>query len=124
MTGGVVVVLGRTGRNFAAGMSGGTAYVLDRDHSFRERCNLQMVELESLVAESDLWLVHGLVSSHLQLTGSTLASRVLDNWEHLVPHFVKVMPRDFKRVLQARRAAQHRPPPIAAREPADAIEGA
>ncbi|MET0405171.1 MAG: glutamate synthase large subunit, partial [Cystobacter sp.] len=110
MTGGVVVVLGPTGRNFAAGMSGGTAFVLDRDRSFRGRCNLEMVELESLVDESELWLVHGMIERHLHHTGSTLARRVLDNWELMVPQFVKVMPTDYKRVLQARRAAR-RPPP-------------
>jgi len=110
MTGGVVVVLGPTGRNFAAGMSGGLAFVLDRERRFRARCNTSMVELESLVDESDIWLVYGLVENHLRHTGSPLARRVLDNWQHLVPHFVKVLPTDYKRVLQARRAAM-RPPP-------------
>ncbi|GMU00335.1 glutamate synthase-related protein [Corallococcus caeni] len=110
MTGGVVVVLGQTGRNFAAGMSGGTAYVLDRERTFRERCNLEMVELESLVDESEIWLVHGMIERHLHHTGSALARRVLDNWELMVPQFMKVMPSDYKRVLQARRAAR-RPPP-------------
>jgi glutamate synthase (NADPH) large chain len=104
MTGGVVVVLGTTGRNFAAGMSGGTAYVFDRNRTFRERCNLEMVELESLIDESEIWLVYGLIENHLRLTGSAQARRILDNWEHLVGSFVKVMPADFKRVLQARRA--------------------
>jgi glutamate synthase (NADPH/NADH) large chain len=113
MTGGVVVVLGPTGRNFAAGMSGGLAFVLDRERSFRERCNLEMVELESLVDESEIWLVHGMIERHLHHTGSTLARRVLDNWELMVPQFVKVMPTDYKRVLQARRAAR-KPPPAAA----------
>jgi glutamate synthase (NADPH/NADH) large chain len=104
MTGGVVVVLGPTGRNFAAGMSGGTAYVFDRQRTFRERCNLEMVELESLADESDIWLVYGLIENHLRYTGSPLARRILDNWEHLVASFVKIMPTDYKRVLQARRA--------------------
>jgi glutamate synthase (NADPH/NADH) large chain len=110
MTGGVVVVLGPTGRNFAAGMSGGTAYVLDRGHTFRQRCNLEMVELESLVDESEIWLVFGLIESHLKWTRSPLAQRVLDNWEHLVGSFVKVMPTDYRKVLQARRAQRLRPP--------------
>ncbi|MBE2252073.1 MAG: glutamate synthase large subunit [Myxococcus sp.] len=110
MTGGVVVVLGTTGLNFAAGMSGGTAYVFDRNRGFRERCNLEMVELESLVDESEIWLVYGLIENHLRLTGSAQARRILDNWEHLVGSFVKVMPTDYKRVLQARRA-QLRPRP-------------
>lgn len=111
MTGGVVVVLGATGRNFAAGMSGGVAYVLDRARTFKQRCNLEMVELESLVDESEIWLVYGLVESHVRLTKSPLAQRVLDNWEHLVASFVKVMPTDYRKVLQARRAQRLRPPP-------------
>jgi len=109
MTGGVVVVLGPVGRNFAAGMSGGTAFVFDPTQTFRSRCNLDMVELESLIDESDLWLVQGLIEDHVRLTGSPLGRRVLDNWQHLVPKFVKVMPTDYKRVLQARRAAARRP---------------
>jgi glutamate synthase (NADPH/NADH) large chain len=116
MTGGMVVVLGRTGRNFAAGMSGGTAYVLDRDRTFRSRCNLEMVELESLVDESELWLVRGLIERHLHHTGSALARRVIDNWEHVVPQLVKVMPVDYKRVLQARRAARRPVSLIAAQQ--------
>ncbi len=110
MTGGGVVVLGPTGRNFAAGMSGGTAYVLDRAHTFKQRCNPEMVELESLVDESEIWLVYGLIESHLKWTRSPLAQRVLDNWEHLVASFVKVLPTDYRRVLQARRAHRLRPP--------------
>ncbi len=110
MTGGVVVVLGPTGRNFAAGMSGGTAYVLDRAHTFKAHCNLEMVELESLVDESEIWLVYGLIESHLKWTRSPLAQRVLDNWEHLVTSFVKVLPTDYRKVLQARRAQRLRPP--------------
>ncbi|HZH04419.1 MAG TPA: glutamate synthase large subunit, partial [Myxococcaceae bacterium] len=77
MTGGTVVVLGPTGRNFAAGMSGGLAYVLDREQGFRGRCNTGMVELESLVEEVDIWEVYGLVENHLRHTGSALARRVL-----------------------------------------------
>ncbi len=106
MTGGVVVVLGKTGRNFAAGMSGGMAFVFDREHSFRERCNLGMVELETLVNESDIWLVYGLIEDHVRHTGSALGTRILDNWEHMVPQFLKVMPVEYRRVLQARRAAK------------------
>jgi glutamate synthase (NADPH/NADH) large chain len=114
MTGGAVVVLGSTGRNFAAGMSGGTAYVFDRDRAFRQRCNLEMVELESLIDESEIWLVYGMIENHLRHTNSPKARRILDNWEHLVPQFVKVMPTDHKRALQARRA-QLRPPSAQAR---------
>ncbi len=105
MTGGAVVVLGSTGRNFAAGMSGGTAYVFDKDKRFASRVNRELVELESLVDESDLWLVHGLIEDHVRLTGSTLGKKLIDNWELVVPRFVKVMPVEYRRVLQARRAA-------------------
>jgi len=104
MTGGVVVVLGPTGRNFAAGMSGGMAFVLDRDGKFRDRVNPGMVELEALVDESDLWLVTSLLEAHRRHTGSQLAERILDNWEVVVSSFVKVMPTEYKRVLQQRRA--------------------
>ena len=109
MTGGVVIVLGPVGRNFAAGMSGGTAYVYDPTQSLRGRANLEMVELESVVDESDMWLVHSMIEAHVRFTGSPLGRRVMDNWEHLVSRFVKVMPTDYKRVLQARRAAARRP---------------
>ena len=105
MTGGVVVVLGPVGRNFAAGMSGGTAFVLDQAQTLRARTNHEMVELESVVDESDLWLLYGLVEDHVRFTGSPLGRRVIDNWEHLVARFVKVMPVDYKRVLQSRRAS-------------------
>ena len=104
MTGGAVVVLGATGRNFAAGMSGGVAYVYDVDGRFRSRVNREMVELESLLHESDLWLVQSLIERHVQLTGSAAGQRILDNWEVLVPSFVMVMPTEYKRVLQQRRA--------------------
>ena len=109
MTGGVVVVLGQTGRNFGAGMSGGAAFVFDKDRQFRQLCNPEMVELESLIDESDVFLVYGLIENHLRYTNSALARKLLDNWEHMVPRFVKVMPTEYKRVLQARRAAL-RPP--------------
>ena len=123
MTGGVVVVLGPTGRNFGAGMSGGMAFVLDRERRFRDRCNTDMVELESLVDESDIWLVYGLVENHLRHTGSPVARRVLDHWTHLVPQFVKVMPTDYKRVLQARRSAQRPATNVPARPRLRAVEG-
>lgn len=103
MTGGTVVCLGATGRNFAAGMSGGVAYVFERERSFRERCNLEMVDLESLSSDSEVWLIYGIVQAHTRYTGSALGERILDNWDNLVDHFVKVMPRDYKRVLAERR---------------------
>jgi glutamate synthase (ferredoxin) len=101
MTGGRVVVLGRTGRNFAAGMSGGIAYVLDERGDFANHCNKEMVELERLDNPEELVEVKGMIARHVEYTGSALAQRVLDNWRQLAPKFVKVMPKDYKRVLQA-----------------------
>jgi glutamate synthase (NADPH/NADH) large chain/glutamate synthase (ferredoxin) len=103
MTGGIVVVLGRTGRNFAAGMSGGVAYVLNEDGQFQQRCNLGMVELEKVVTAEDKQTVHQMVTSHYYYTGSRKAKLVLDQWEAMVPKFVKVMPVDYKRVLEERK---------------------
>jgi glutamate synthase (NADPH/NADH) large chain len=101
MTGGRVVVLGRTGRNFAAGMSGGIAYVLDQDGRFRSRCNLGLVELEALSGE-DSALVAGLLEEHAQLTGSQRARELLGAWEQTLSQFVKVVPVEYRRVLEAR----------------------
>jgi glutamate synthase domain-containing protein 2/glutamate synthase domain-containing protein 1/glutamate synthase domain-containing protein 3 len=98
MTGGVVVVLGPTGHNFAAGMSGGTAYVYDPDAQLPERCNFELVELEDS-SDDDLISVQALVSEHLERTGSPLASRLLGDWESASRSFVKVMPRAYKKVL-------------------------
>jgi glutamate synthase (NADPH/NADH) large chain len=81
------------------------------------------VELESLVDESEIWLVHGMIERHFQHTGSTLARRVLDNWELMVRHFVKVMPTDYKRVLQARRAARKPPTEAPQRRQVAGAEG-
>jgi glutamate synthase domain-containing protein 3 len=98
MTGGHVVVLGRTGRNFAAGMSGGIAYVLDVDGRFRERCNTQLVGFDPL-DDSDATLLTALVGEHGERTGSVVAGRLLADWEASLARFVKVMPHDFKRAL-------------------------
>jgi glutamate synthase domain-containing protein 2/glutamate synthase domain-containing protein 1/glutamate synthase domain-containing protein 3 len=100
MTGGRVVVLGETGRNFAAGMSGGIAYVLDTEGAFAARCNLELVELEAL-DENDAETIRSLVERHLALTASTVAERVLGEWESQLARFVKIMPRDYKRALLA-----------------------
>ncbi|MEC7776965.1 MAG: glutamate synthase-related protein, partial [Planctomycetota bacterium] len=104
MTGGRVVILGPTGRNFAAGMSGGIAYVFDNDDDFITRCNLGMVVLERLEAPDDIAELKGLIEKHQQLTGSAAAARVLDSWEESLPKFVKVMPVDYKRVLEENKA--------------------
>ena len=106
MTGGRVVVLGHTGRNFAAGMSGGIAYVLDAKGTFPLRCNPDLVDLEKLESLEDLELVKDLVERHLHYTDSRLASRLLRDWSSTIPRFVKVMPRDYKRVLNAQKQAE------------------
>ncbi len=103
MTGGLVLVVGRTGRNFAAGMSGGVAFVLDEAGDFRARCNPAMVELEVLADAEDVARVRTLLARHLELTGSTVAGRLLDRWAQVEGRFVKVMPKDYKRVLVAIR---------------------
>ena len=106
MTNGRVVVLGPTGRNFAAGMSGGIAYVLDEAGDFEGRCNQEMVDLEPVVQPEDVEELRGLVQAHLQHTGSANAKRVLDGWDALLPRFVKVYPRDYRRVIEARKRAE------------------
>jgi glutamate synthase (NADPH/NADH) large chain len=134
MTGGIVVVLGESGRNFAAGMSGGIAYVLDERGDFEQRCNLAMVELEPVPAEDDALEqldhqggdleTHGrvdirhdmtrydalrlqqLIQKHVHYTDSSRGRRILDNWNDYLPQFVKVMPVDYRRALQDMQAAQ------------------
>jgi glutamate synthase (NADPH/NADH) large chain len=134
MTGGIVVVLGESGRNFAAGMSGGIAYVLDEQGDFEQRCNLAMVELEPIPAEDaaletlehqggdlethgrvdvshdmtrgDALRLRLLIEKHTHYTGSTRGREILDNWEDYLPKFVKVMPVDYRRALQEMQAAQ------------------
>ncbi len=133
MTGGIVVVLGPTGRNFAAGMSGGIAYVLDEDNSFDKRCNMSMVDLEPVAEEEDLMeeayhqggdlttagkvdvmsdmtrfdaeRLHQLISNHLRATGSSRAKEILDNWASCKGKFRKVMPIEYRRALQELNAA-------------------
>ncbi len=101
MTGGRVVVLGPTGRNFAAGMSGGIAYILDADGTFHTNCNLDMVDLERLSDANEIAELKGLIERHAEATGSTRAQEVLAAWDETVPKFVKVLPKDYKRVLMA-----------------------
>jgi glutamate synthase (NADPH/NADH) large chain/glutamate synthase (ferredoxin) len=98
MTGGRVVVLGETGRNFAAGMSGGIAYVLDPAGVFPRRCNTDLVDLEEPTAE-DLDEVRALIEEHRCRTGSAVAERLLQRWPEAASAFVKVMPRDYKKAL-------------------------
>src|SRR6059036_698971 len=101
MTEGRVVVLGRTGRNFAAGMSGGIAYVFDPGRAFASRCNRSMVELERLAEREDIDLVVRLIQRHVRYTNSRLAARILERWEEVEASFVKITPRDYKRVMLA-----------------------
>ncbi len=103
MTGGRVVILGPTGRNFAAGMSGGIAYVLDEEEDFITRCNLEMVALEKVETDEDITELRTLIEKHLEHTGSTAAAQVLEQWEATLPKFVKVMPTDYKRVLEEQK---------------------
>ena len=112
MTGGRVVVLGQTGRNFAAGMSGGMAYVLDTDGSFALNCNLDMVALEHLEDAAESEAVRALIARHVGLTDSAVGERVLQSWPELSQQFVVVMPRDFKRVraAEAKARAESREP--------------
>jgi glutamate synthase (NADPH/NADH) large chain len=134
MTGGIVVVLGESGRNFAAGMSGGIAYVLDERGDFEQRCNLAMVELEPVPAEDaaleeldhqggdlethgqvdierdmtryDALRLHRLIRRHVHYTDSARGCQILENWNDYLPKFVKVMPVDYRRALQETHAAQ------------------
>jgi glutamate synthase (NADPH/NADH) large chain len=111
MTGGTVVVLGKAGRNFAAGMSGGVAYVLDTTGDFELRCNRSMVALEPVLADdgaspasrhlgkSDVEILRGLIERHRDLTGSTRAKTILEDFESYRPKFVKVMPHEYRRAL-------------------------
>ena len=114
MTGGVVVVLGPTGRNFAAGMSGGIAYVFDEQHLFDTLCNLDTVDLESVWQEEDRSRLRDLIERHVRWTGSTRGREILDDWHHRIGRFIKVMPLDYRRALerlreQERRAAEFTP---------------
>ncbi|MDP1896568.1 MAG: glutamate synthase-related protein, partial [Sulfurimicrobium sp.] len=135
MTGGMVIVLGQTGRNFAAGMSGGVAYVLDEDGSFERRCNMSMVQLEPIPEEAaisetgeveahgrvhfnhlgkaDEAALRGKIEKHLRYTGSARAKEILDNWASYLPKFVKVMPTEYRRALQEIAAQQAKAKEIA-----------
>ena len=112
MTGGRVVVLGPTGLNFAAGMSGGIAYVLDTDEAFRARCNTELVGFDEISADEAVGL-RGWIAEHAELTGSLVAERVLGDWEAQLVRFVKVMPHDYKRAL-AELASEPERPEVAA----------
>jgi len=142
MTGGVVVVLGRTGSNFAAGMSGGIAYVLDEERTFEKRCNMSMIELEPVLDEEqaswehyhaagdldhhgrvdvmsdmsryDAERLHQLISNHARYTGSARARHILEHWNEYLPKFRKVMPVEYRRALAEMKATEVAIPPLAA----------
>jgi glutamate synthase (ferredoxin) len=103
MTGGRVVILGPTGRNFAAGMSGGIAYILDEGRGFERLCNKEMVSLKPLEDAEETEIVLGMIRKHAQLTGSTRAQHILVNWAQYRGLFVCVVPNDYQRVLEAQK---------------------
>ncbi|KAF9968571.1 glutamate synthase [NADH] [Actinomortierella ambigua] len=106
MTGGRVVVLGSTGRNFAAGMSGGIAYVLDLHGDFKTKVNMEMVEFETMHDREEIAWLKELLEDHWHYTGSLVAERIVKNLNEYLPRFVKVMPMDYKKVLEAQKAAK------------------
>jgi len=106
MTGGRVVILGSTGRNFAAGMSGGVAYILDEKGDFATRCNMEMVALEKLVDTDEIEIVWKMIQRHQTYTNSERAAKILADWKSFVPKFVKVMPQDYARVLASLKKVQ------------------
>lgn len=106
MTGGTVVVLGKTGRNFAAGMSGGIAYVLDVDGKFRSRCNPELVDLDKVEEAEDIMSLKMMIQQHQRHTNSQLAREVLRDFDSLLPKFIKVFPRDYKRILASLKSEQ------------------
>ncbi|RAL42615.1 hypothetical protein DM860_017905 [Cuscuta australis] len=108
MTGGTVVVLGKTGRNFAAGMSGGIAYVLDVDSKFSSRCNNELVDLDRIEDEDDIMTIKMMIQQHQRNTDSKVAKEVLADFDNFLPKFIKVFPREYKRVLTSMREAEAR----------------
>ena len=99
MTGGTVVILGRTGKNFAAGMSGGIAYVLDAAHDLYRKVNKGMVSIENLTGQEDIEVLRRIITEHYQATSSQLAKRILMDFDAFVPQFKKIVPDDYKRML-------------------------
>ncbi|KAK3002285.1 hypothetical protein RJ639_021247 [Escallonia herrerae] len=116
MTGGTVIVLGKTGRNFAAGMSGGVAYVLDVDSKFQSRCNSELVDLDKVEEEDDIMTLKMMIQQHQRHTNSQLAKEVLADFDNLLPKFIKVFPRDYKRVLASMKAEETAKQQLAAKE--------
>lgn len=107
MTGGVVVCIGSTGKNFAAGMSGGIAYVFDENQMFDTRCNLDMVDLESVWNKQDIIFLRSMIEKHYFFTNSPRAKMILEKWESSLPMFVKVMPIDYRKSLERMKLSEH-----------------
>jgi glutamate synthase (NADPH/NADH) large chain len=105
MTGGRALILGKTGRNFAAGMSGGIAWVYDSDNSFVENCNTEMVDLDPLSPRDEVEIL-SLLKKHVQLTQSQVAKYILDDWAQQSSSFIKVFPKEYKKVLLERELQQ------------------
>ena len=99
MTGGVAVILGEVGRNFGAGMSGGIAYVLDENNTFKKRCNASELNLDPVQETQDIAQLKELIENHYNATLSQLAQRILEKWETYVPKFIKVLPEEYKQAL-------------------------
>ena len=106
MTGGVVVVLGATGVNFAAGMSGGLAYVYDESELFDTRCNLDMVDVETVWREEDIRQLRAMIENHCRYTGSRKAAEILENWDSRLPLFVKIIPIEYRKSLERMRLGE------------------
>jgi glutamate synthase domain-containing protein 2/glutamate synthase domain-containing protein 1/glutamate synthase domain-containing protein 3 len=120
MTGGRVVVIGPTGRNFAAGMSGGIAYVYNEDGTFKDLCNPDMVSLESPDKPEDIALIHKMLENHVRFTESPIAKGILTDWENELRRFVKVMPNDYRRVLEKQAEIEEQARKLAQRQTAGA----
>lgn len=101
MTGGCVVVLGKTGRNFAAGMSGGTAYVLDEEGSFEGKCNMELVEIEDVTDSRDINVLYNMIKEHMENTDSTKARKIISEWDNYISRFRKVIPTSYKLLLES-----------------------
>ncbi len=111
MTGGMVICLGNTGRNFGAGMSGGVAYMFDEEGDFvSKRLNTEMVNVYPLIEcdDADIQLVKGKIEKHVEYTGSARGKSILDDWDNQQKHFLKILPQDYERVLNAMTRAQER----------------
>jgi glutamate synthase (NADPH) large chain len=106
MTGGNVIILGATGRNFAAGMSGGIAYIYDVQHAFANTCNKEMVDIDPLSSD-DATFLQSMIEQHFNYTKSTVAKFVLNDFENQLQHFVKVFPKEYKKVLEGKKDFKH-----------------